>query len=96
MELEKNRNVVIDGNFYHMEQINDLLNKLDFPHEAFTLKADLSECIKRDGMRETPLGKKGIDDVFRLVSAFDYGNVIHTDGKTPGEVVEEIAAILGA
>jgi len=95
-ELDGGRNVVLDGNFYHREQIEDLTGKLDFPHAVFTLKADLDECLKRDRARNNALGERGIEDVFGLVGAFDYGNVIQTKGKTADEVVEEIMATLNS
>ena len=93
-DLEEGTNVVLEGNFYHREQIDDAITALNFPHEAFTLKADLEECAGRDGAREKALGKGGVEAVFRLVSAFDYGNEIRTKGKTPEGVMEEIVAVL--
>ncbi len=93
-ELESGRNAVMEGNFYHKEQIDDITSKLDFPHVAFTLKADLSECVKRDRARKNTLGERNAEAVFKLVSAFDYGNVIQTGNKTPEEVVEEIMKFL--
>jgi predicted kinase len=95
-ELEDGRNVVFDGNFYHREQIEDTIGSLNFPHEVFTLKADLEECARRDESREKPLGREGVEAVHRLVSAFDYGNAIETKGKAPDEVVEEIISVLNS
>jgi broad-specificity NMP kinase len=95
-ELKSGRKVVLDGNFYHKEQIEDIVGKLEFPHVAFTLKADLKECVKRDKTRKNTLGERNTEAVFRLVSTFDYGNVIRTDNKTPGEVVDDIVKILNA
>ncbi|MBS1266630.1 MAG: Shikimate kinase [Candidatus Woesearchaeota archaeon] len=89
-KLEKGINLIIDHNFYHKEQIQDLTKNLDFSNFIFTLKADVEECIRRDRSRNDPLGEKAIKDVFRLVSAFDFGISIDTDQKTPQEVVEEI------
>lgn len=48
----KEKNLVIDGNFYHKKQIEDLVKNLKFKHFTFTLKADLEECIKRDKERK--------------------------------------------
>jgi broad-specificity NMP kinase len=95
-ELETGRNAILDGNFYHLEQIDDLMSKLPFPHAEFTLKANLDECIKRDRTRKNVLGKQNTEAVFRLVSAFDYGNIIQTNNKTPNEVVDEIIRVLDA
>ncbi len=93
-ELAGGGNLVLDGNFYYREQILDLLGKLDFPHHIFTLKASLQECIKRDGGRKSPLGPDGTRAVFNLVSAFDCGTTVDTEGKSPDEVVEEIVSKL--
>ena len=46
-ELRK-RDVIIDGNFYHKEQIEDLKANINSKFYVFTLKADLNECIKRN------------------------------------------------
>lgn len=89
-DLEDGKNLILDGNFYHKEQIEDIINKLDFPNIVFTLKAGLKECIERDRTRENRLGDKAIGDVFALVSAFDYGINIDTQNKDPEQIVNEI------
>ena len=91
-ELEKGNRLILDGNFYHMEQIEDITSKLHFPHVVFTLKADLKSCIERDKSRNNGLGEKAIGDVFKLVSAFDYGICIDTGNKSPLQIVKEICA----
>jgi dephospho-CoA kinase len=93
-KLEKGINLIIDGNFYYKEQIEDLVNSLDFPNYIFTLKADLQECIKRDKTRDGELGEQATTDVFKLVSAFDYGTDIDTNGKTSAEIIGEIISSL--
>ena len=89
-KLQNGINLIIDHNFYHKEQIEDLIKSLDSEHFVFTLKADLNECIKRDKTRKGELGEQATKDVFRLVSAFNYGIDIDTNGKTPAEIVDEI------
>ena len=89
-KLASGNNLVIDHNFYHKEQIEDLLKNLQFEHFIFTLKADLNECIRRDKTRPGELGEQATKDVYELVSAFDYGISIDTNGKTPTQVVDEI------
>lgn len=89
-DLNDGRNIVLDGNFYHKEQIKDLEKKLKFPHLVFTLKANLKDCIVRDKTRPNVLGEKAIRDVFALVSAFDYGIDIDTRNKNQNKIVEEI------
>lgn len=89
-DLEDGKNLILDGNFYHKEQIEDIVSKLDFPNIAFTLKAGLKECIERDRTRENGLGDKAISDVFALVSAFGYGIDIDTQNKDLEQIVNEI------
>lgn len=89
----QNNNLIIEGNFYHKEQIKDLINNLHFPHFIFTLKADLEECIKRDKTREG-IGEQRVKAVFKLVSAFDYGITINTNNKSSKEVIKEIISNL--
>jgi len=93
-KLEKGISLIIDGNFYHKEQIEDLVNSLDSQNFIFTLKADLKECVKRDKTRKSELGEQATTDVFNLVSAFDYGINIDTNEKTPAEIVDEIISRL--
>lgn len=93
-KLDKGKNIVLDGNFYHKGQIEDLVMGLDFPNFVFTLKAGLKECVKRDKTRSGELGEQATSDVFKLVSAFDYGMIINTEGKTPNTIVNEIISYL--
>ncbi|MBR9691429.1 hypothetical protein GOV06_01460 [Candidatus Woesearchaeota archaeon] len=92
-QLQKGKIIVLEGNFYHQSQIKDLLEKIPNKFFAFTLKAHLKECVNRDTKRKG-IGKERIKDVFRLVSAFDYGVLINTSKKTPAEIVKEIMSYL--
>ena len=89
-KLHKGTNLIIDHNFYHKKQIEDLIENLDSNYFVFTLKADIDECIKRDKSRKGELGERATKDVFKLASAFEYGINVDTNRKTPSEVVEEI------
>jgi len=93
-KLQK-RNLIIEGNFYHKEQINDLIKNLKSKNFIFTLKASLEECIKRDKKRKDKLGEKAVKDVFKLVSSFNSGIIINTNNKTPKGVVREVFGWLG-
>lgn len=88
----KGKIVVFDGCFYHKSQLEHLVKNLQYSHFDFTLKAPLEECILRDGKRSKNIriGEKSIKDVYRLVSKFDYGNIIKTHNKTLDEIVKEI------
>jgi len=93
-KIGKGTNLILDGNFYHKEQIDDLIKNLDFPHVIFTLKSRLDECIKRDKTRTGEIGEQRTADVFKLVSAFDCGIIIETNNKTPADIVKEIISYL--
>ncbi len=92
-QLNKGKIIILDENFYYKSQIKDLLEKIPHKHYAFTLKADLQNCIKRDKDRNG-IGADRIKDVFKLVSAFDYGIIINTNNKTPDKIVREILSNL--
>lgn len=85
----KNTNLVIDGNFYYKEQIEDLIKK-SRNCKVFTLKAPLEECIRRDKLRKKSLGEKATKEVYNLASSFGYGTIINTENKTPNQVIKLI------
>ena len=92
--LRNGKVVVFDGNFYHKEQIEDLIKKLDTNHFVFTLKAPIELCIKRDSERKKSLGIQAAKVVYNLVSKFDYGTDINVEGKTIKEILNEIVSYL--
>lgn len=84
-----NKILVIEGNFYYKEQMEDLIQRLG-NCKVFTLKAPMDECIQRDRTRSHSYGERAAKDVFKLVSEFDYGIVIDTENKSAKEVTEII------
>ncbi len=88
--LKNRQSVIFDGNFYHKSQLEDLITELKYPYLIFTLKADLPTCSARNKMRKQPLNDQEIKNVFELVSKFDYGEVINTNGYNVGEIVQKI------
>lgn len=86
----KPKAIVLDGCFYRDEQMKHVLKNFIGKHFIFTLKAKVGECIKRNKERGSPMSKKAIHDVFKLVSKKDYGTIIDTSGKTIKQVAEEI------
>lgn len=82
--------VVIDGCFYHKEQIEHFIDHLNAPHFVFTLKATVEVCIERDGRRKKPYGEGAARAVHYLVSKFDYGTIVDTTNKTPDDTIKEI------
>lgn len=81
--------VIVDGNFYYKEQLDDLLSQID-NHRVFTLKAPVGVCIERNAGRERVYSEDAVRFVHRMVSKFDYGTIIEIKQKTPQEIVEEI------
>ncbi len=86
--------VVFDGNFYHQGQIEHLIQNLPGTCYAFTLKAPFETCIARDRQRDRVYGEGAAAAVHHLVSRFDYGVNLDTDGKTAAQVVGDILAHL--
>jgi len=92
--IAKNIPVVIDGNFYHREQIKHLIEQVPYDHYVFTLKAPLETCIKRDKGRTKPYGREAATAVHNLVSRFDYGQTINTQNLEEKSVIEKILSFL--
>lgn len=88
--LSEGKSIIFDGNFYHKEQIKDLINSLKYKNYVFTLKAPLNVCIARNKTRKRVYGKNATRAVYNLVSKFDYGIDINTNNKTIKEIVDEI------
>lgn len=86
--------VIIDGNFYHREQIDHLIDSLPFEHYVFTLKAPLDICIKRDRERPKPYGKDAATAVYNMASRFDHGQIINTQNLDEKGVIDRILSFL--
>ncbi len=85
--------IVFDGNFYWKSQIDDLIQRLDFPHFVFTLKAPLDVCLKRDRKRGKSYGEDAVRAVYNKSTEFDYGFIIDVT-KQVDECVQEILLYL--
>ncbi len=94
-ELDAGITVVFDGCFYHLYQLENLITALHGGADVFTLKAPLETCILRDRGRELTYGVDAAAAVHAMVSQFDYGTCIETDGKTVELVVAEIRKAIG-
>jgi len=94
--LDSGKVVIIDGCFYHKEQLADIKKKLEkYVAYAFTLKAPLETCMSRDSKRKKVYGKCAAEAVHKLVSRVDYGKIIDTENNAIGKSVEEILRIIG-
>jgi shikimate kinase len=88
--LENGKKVIIECCFYHKENIEHLINSLDFKNYVITLKAPVEVCLERDRKREKCLGEQAAKDVHKLVSEFDYSIIIDTENKSEYQVIQEI------
>ena len=93
-KLLESKVVIFDGNFYHKQQITHLIKKLRYPCFVFTLKAPLKVCIERDKCRKKVYGEGAACAVHNLVSKFDYGRSINTEGKTEKQIIKKILGFL--
>jgi shikimate kinase len=82
--------VVIEGNFYHKDQIDFFFKGLKENPVVVTLKADLETCIARDEKRKPSSGAKTVTSIYNLVSKFDDGLVLDIEGKPRELIVEAI------
>jgi adenylate kinase family enzyme len=90
-DLSNGKIVIFDGCFYFKEQIEHLEKSLKpFKGFIFNLKSPLETCIIRDSKRKRVYGEQAAREVYELVSKFDYGIKIDTEGKTANSVVKEI------
>ncbi len=88
-KLSNGKIIILDGCFYYQEQIEQLIEQLQFPHYVFTLKIPLDECVKRDSKRSKSYGGGAAKAVYNLVTQFDYGIVIDA-GRPLGEILDEM------
>jgi len=89
-KLSEGKIVVIDGCFYHKEQIEHFILNLDASHFVFSLKASLAVCMERDSKREKSYGMEAATAVFKRVLKFDYGILIETENKSVEQILDEI------
>ncbi len=91
--LENGKTVIFDGNFYWKSQLDDLIQRLDFRHYVFTLKAPLELCIERDQARDKTHGKDAAEAVYNKSTSFEYGTLIDTTGiidETVQKILEHL------
>lgn len=91
--LDSGRQVIFDGNFYWKSQIDDLIERLDYPHYVFTLKVPLEVCIARDESRGKTHGADAARAVFKKSTEFTYGTVIDIN-RPLEECIKDILSYL--
>ena len=82
--------LVIDGNFYHKEQVDQLVELLGGDVAVFTLKASVETCLARDTDREKSYREDATRIVHMFVSRFDFGTIVDTNDQTVDETVQSI------
>jgi tRNA uridine 5-carbamoylmethylation protein Kti12 len=92
--VSESTTVVIDGNFYYLEQLENLVLMLGENTHVFTLKAPVEVCISRDAARSQPYGEDAVRAVHMFVSAFDYGDVINTAEQSIDDTVRALLRLL--
>lgn len=80
--IKNNQSVVIDGNFYYQNQIENLIQNVSFKTFVFTLTAPLEICIQRDSQRPNPHGIDAATAVYNLASKFNFGETIDIFNST--------------
>lgn len=87
--LKDGKSVIIDGCFYHEQQLTHLLARLSGPRLTVTLTASLQECLKRNHQRQKPLTDEAVRAVYTLARKNAQGTPIDANG-TPDAVAERI------
>ncbi len=80
--------VVIDGNFYHAQQLKHLTKQFD--SLVFTLTASLKTCIARDSARKRAYGIDATTAVYNMVNAVKAGTAIDTEKRTPEQTLRTL------
>ncbi|HXQ93599.1 MAG TPA: AAA family ATPase [Thermoplasmata archaeon] len=73
--------VVFDGNFYWKRQLDDLIGRLSYPHQVFTLQAPVALCILRDRRRRPSHGAIAARQVYAKATRFEYGISVDATGS---------------
>lgn len=87
---QSNKSIIIDGNFYYQNQLEDLIKNIHLKPFVFTLTAPLETCLKRDSQRSTSLGIDATTTVYNLVSKFKFGEIIDVSNLSIEESVQKI------
>ncbi len=93
--LAEGKPVIFDGNFYYKSPIWHLRRSLPPPLVIFNLLAAVETCIERDQGRARVYGVDAASWVHYLVSRFEMGIPIATEGKTAAMVTQELYEHLG-
>jgi broad-specificity NMP kinase len=79
--------LLIDGCFYHQEQLDDLVAKLGRAVTIFTLICSVEECIERDSKRKKVYGEDAARFVYMMTSNVKAGLEIDTTNLSADETI---------
>lgn len=96
--LSQGQIVIIDEVIYYQSQLSQLIDDLQFPHYAFSLKVPLDACLARNVERRNNGSRKMSDndvkEVYDLVSKLNYGIEINTHNRPIEDSLREILSHL--
>lgn len=93
--LQRGKSVIVDGNFYLREALDDLLAHLPPPQFVFTLRVPVATCIARDAERGATHSPDAARAVHALTTRFDAGTIVENVGDVQ-LAIATIQARLGA
>lgn len=82
--------LLIDGCFYHQEQLDDLVAKLGGAVTIFTLTCSVEACIERDSKREKVYGEDAARFVYMMTNNVKAGVEIDTTDLSADETIAVI------
>jgi adenylate kinase family enzyme len=86
---------IIDGCYYHQEQIDDLQKKFNNKILIFSLISDVETCIDRDSKRELVYGKDAASFVHMITTKVKAGHEINNSKLSVEETANKICKGLG-
>ena len=81
---------IIDGCFYHQEQLDDLGKKLKNNIIIFTLTSNVEKCIERDSKRINVYGEDSARFVHMITTKIKAGYEINNNNLTIQETIDKI------
>jgi uridine kinase len=85
---------IIDGCYYHQEQIDDLQKKFNNKILIFSLISDVETCIDRDSKRELVYGKDAASFVHMITTKVKAGHEINNSKLSVEETANKIRELI--
>ena len=84
------KSFIVDGCYYHQEQIDDLQKKFNNSIMIFSLTSDVETCISRDAGRNKVYGEDSARFVHMITTKIKVGFEIDTTNQSIDETYNEI------